>query len=372
MSPAPITLKGMATNDRSRTDDARPDDAPVAAGVTINGHGDNGHGVSPDDSGRIDRPGSEPPRLVDIPPVADERFGDLEPSTPPLLDRLGRVRLSFSRIDTYQNCPRKFRYGYIDRLPTKPSPHLSFGSSVHAALEAFYDRKLPSCPSEEELLGFLYDNWDSRGFTGLDRSEQLAFYRHAQEVLRRFHRRNAATYRLPAATEAWFEMPIEHEAVVVGSIDRVDVDDGGFRIVDYKTNRKVKDRRRVAGSLQLSLYAMACRHLYGSLPRTVSLDFVVPGVTITVDRDELDLDAARQAVLATAAAVRAEAFTPTPNPLCDWCDFRAACPAWDGDTDELLGPAVEELTTMRRRLAREVRELREREAGVRRLTEELA
>lgn len=313
-----------------------------------------------------------PLRLLDVDAAPPGTFGELEPAHPPLIDGEGRVRLSFSRIDTYRTCPRQFRYAYVDRLPGQPGPHLSFGSSIHTALERFYDRKLPECPPEEELLGYLYDAWDTTGFAELPRDEQVSFYRHAQEVLRRYHRRVAPRYRLPAATEAWFEVPIGFEATVVGSIDRVDVDDEGrFHVVDYKTNRKVRDRQRVAGSLQLALYALACRHLFGALPATVSLDFVVAGVEVTVSLDELDLDAARQAVLDTAEAIRAEQYAPTPNRLCDWCDFRSLCPAWAGEGTEALGPAVEQLRTLRRRVERDVRELRELEAGVARVAEEL-
>lgn len=311
-------------------------------------------------------------RLLDVDGAPPGTFGRLEPSAPPLLDRDGRVRLSFSRVDAYRTCPRKFRYAYIDRLPSEPSPHLSFGSSIHAALEAFYDRKLPQCPTEEELLGFLYDNWDSTGFRDLPREEQLSWYRHAQDVLRRFHRRAAADFRLPAATEAWFELPVDGQAVVVGSIDRVDAgDDGRLHLVDYKTNRKVQDRGRVAGSLQLALYALACEHLYGRLPATVTLDFVVPGVEVTAQLDELDLGAARSAVLETAERVREQVFPPTPNRLCGWCDYRQICPAWEGDGPGVLGPAVEHADELRRRLTREVRELRELEAGIARLADEL-
>lgn len=313
-------------------------------------------------------------RLLDVEGAPEGTFGAQEPRHPPLIDRHGRVRLSFSRIELYASCPRRFRYSAIDRLPRRPAPQLSFGTSIHHALEAFYDRKLPSCPSEEELLGFLYRRWDASGFAALARDDQLAYYRHAQAVLRRYHRRHAAGYRLPAATEARFELPIDFEAVVVGSIDRVDVDDDGrFHLVDYKTDRRVRDRAAVAGSLQLALYALACRHLYGALPATVALEFVVPGVTVSVPIEDLDLDAARRAVVDTAAGVRADSYAPTPGQLCERCDYRGICPAWApiGATEELLGPAVAARDERRRRLTREVAELRELEAGVVRIAREL-
>jgi RecB family exonuclease len=357
----------MPTETSTHATDAT--DTPASAGAAAD-EADPSTGTG--DGGEVPVDGDGALRLLDVEGAPEGTFGELEPPSPPLIDAQGRVRLSFSRIDTYRNCPRKFRYAYIDRLPTEPGPHLSFGTSLHGALEAFYDRKLPDCPSKEDLLGFLYDAWDPTGFVGEPREEQLRFYRHAQDVLRRFHDRAAPSYRLPAATEAWFELPIAYEAVVVGSIDRVDVDDEGrFHVIDYKTNRKLKDRARVAGSLQLALYALACRHLYGALPATVSLDFVVPGVAVTVPLEDLDLEGARAAVLETAAAVRDEAFAPTPNPLCGWCDFRAACPAWEGEGPELLGPSVERLRRLRRSIVRDVRELRELEAGVDRLSGEL-
>lgn len=306
------------------------------------------------------------------PPLDPDTFGGLEPATPPLTGEGGALRLSFSRVDTYQNCPRKFRYAYLDRLPREPSPHLSFGSSLHGALESFYDRKLPVCPSEDELLGFLYDAWEPSGFREFSRDEQLDWYRHAQEVLRRFHRRVAPSYQLPVATEAWFELPLE-DAVVVGSIDRVDRDEAGeLHVVDYKTNRRVKDRGQVARSLQLAIYALACEHLYGELPATVSLDFVVAGLEVRVPLGDLDLVRARRAVTDTAARIRDGAFDPTPNRLCGWCDFRRVCPAWDGEGPEVLGEAVATLERLRSRLRREVRELRELEDGVARLRTELA
>lgn len=319
-----------------------------------------------------DEGGDDDHRLFAVDAAPAGAFGDVEPDTPPLIDGQGRVRLSFSRVDMFRTCPRRFRYTYVDRLPTVPGPALSFGSSIHAALEAFYDRKLPACPTEDELVGFLYDAWDPTGFADLPRDEQLAYYRHGQQVLRRFHRRMAPIYRLPAATEAWFELPVGFEAVVVGAIDRVDVDDDGrLHVIDYKTNRKVKDRARVAGSLQLAIYALACRHLFGALPATVSLDFVVAGVEVRVPVEDLDLDAAREAVLDAAARVRAGEDTPVPNPLCGWCDHRSICPAWHGDGPQVLGPAHEELRHLRRSVVRDVRRLRELEAGVERLVAEL-
>lgn len=270
------------------------------------------------------------------------------------------LRLSFSRVDTYRRCPRKYRYAYVDGLPQPPSPHLSFGSSVHAALESWWDRKLPDPPPLDDLLQALYDNWDTTGFADLDRDEQLRWYTHARDVLARHHERFAGTYTPPAAVEQWFEIPLPDDITVVGSIDLViatpahgDRASGGLGIVDWKTNRRAHTRSEVAANLQLAIYALAAEHLWGQQPEWVALDFVVPGVRVTVPREEIDVEAAVTAVRETAAAIRAEEYPLRPSGLCAWCEFRAECPAGTGEGPDVAALAVQELRRLARRRERD-------------------
>jgi putative RecB family exonuclease len=290
------------------------------------------------------------------------------PDVDPLVDEHGRLRLSFTRIDTFTTCPRKFRYQYVDALATRPAPQLSFGSSIHAVLEWLYDRKHPELPSLDDTLQALFDRWDSSGYAELDRAEQRVAYEHARDIVARFHQRvEREGFRLPAAVEAWFELPFGTDVVVVGAIDRVDVDaDGELHVIDYKTNRKAKSQQQVATSLQLAIYALATRELYGRDPATVALDFVVPGVRVSVARDRLDLDRVAERVAQVARRIRAREDTPTPNRLCDWCDFQPICPQWqprDGG-EELIGRSRLEAEAIRRSIARDVRRLRAIEAAL--------
>jgi len=297
----------------------------------------------------------------------------------PLRDDAGRLRLSFTRVDTFEQCPRRFRYQYVDGIPQLPAPQLSFGSSIHGALEWLYDRKHPELPSLEETLQALFDAWDSSGYAQVDREEQMRAYAHARDVVTAFHARVVAEgFHLPAAVEAWFELPVADDIVVVGAIDRLDVDAAGdLHVVDYKTNRRARSRSQVRSSLQLAIYALATRELFGRLPATVALDFVVPGVRVTVPLDELDLAAVPDRLAAVAERIRAGEDTPTPNRLCDWCDFRAICPAWEGgiasaaDDDGPLGRAVQERDRLRRSVVRDARRLQQLEVAVDRLTTEL-
>jgi len=162
-------------------------------------------------------------------------------------------------------------------------------------------------------------------------------------------------------------------------IDRVDIeDDGTLHVIDYKTNHHAQTQTQVRSSLQLAIYALATRELYGRMPASVALDFVVPGVRVAVPVDELDLDAVPGRISAVAERIRAREDTPIPNRLCDWCDYRAICPAWseeggliaDGDTSTVLGRAVDQRDRLRRSLVRDAQRLRQLESGIARVVAE--
>ena len=276
------------------------------------------------------------------------------------------LKLSFSRVDTYESCPLRYRFSYVDELPSLPGPHLSWGSSIHAALEAWWDQKLPQAPPVEVLLEALYEHWDDEGFADMDRDENIRWYRHAQEVLRRHHDRYAPEYSPAVATEQWFEIDLGQDITVVGSIDHVArTESGGIGIVDWKTNRKAKTRSHVSGSLQLAIYAMAAQQLWGHDPDWVALDFVVPGVRVTVDRADIDIPDAVRRIHEVAALIRGESYDAKPSGLCPWCDFRAECPAFSGDGPDVAGTAIVELKRLKRRTQRDAERMAALEAVVR-------
>jgi RNA polymerase sigma factor (sigma-70 family) len=66
-----------------------------------------------------------------------------------------------------------------------------------------------------------------------------------------------------------------------------------------------------------------------------------------------------------ADRIRAEAFEPTPSRLCNWCDWRAECPAFEGDGPDVPGTALVELKRLQRRRARDEARIAELEEIVR-------
>jgi RecB family exonuclease len=263
------------------------------------------------------------------------------------------MRLSYSSIDTYETCPAKFKFAYEDRLPRHPSPALSFGDSLHRALQCFHNRPVPVPPAREELLEMLDAVWVSDGYR--DASEERTYRDHARQVLVQYHVENAEQYRIPVALE--FRFTIEIEGVQVnGMIDRMDrLPGGGYEIIDYKTNRRLPPLSRVERDLQLSIYHLAAREVWGIDPERLTLYYLLPGQRMTTSRTPADVDELRARIATVAERIGAGKFEPRENPLCDWCDYQALCPIFrhrfereDGDPTPRMTELVDEWIGLKR------------------------
>lgn len=234
------------------------------------------------------------------------------------------MKLSYSSIDTYETCPAKYRFQFEERVPRKPSPALAFGSSVHEALYRFHDRPVPVAPPLEELLETLDDVWVAEGYPS--ENEERLHRDHAREVLRRYHRENAEGYRIPAALEFRFRIEVG-EVTLTGVIDRMDrLPEGGYEIIDYKTNRRLPPRKRIDRDLQLTLYYLAAREVWGIEPERLTLYFLIPGERMSTTRTPADAEDALRRIASVAERIEASHFEPRENPLCRWCDFQPICP----------------------------------------------
>ncbi|HEX9804697.1 MAG TPA: ATP-dependent DNA helicase, partial [Candidatus Dojkabacteria bacterium] len=154
--------------------------------------------------------------------------------------------ISYSQISDYKTCPRKYKYKYVMRIPTKLSPALSYGISVHNTLNRFYEilRKSRSglfdethLLTQETLLKIYKDQWVSAGYLNQEHEEKA--YKKGEEALGSFHKEFFEKTQNPIFLEQSFNLKFD-EVTLRGKIDRVDViknDEGEerYEIIDYKT-----------------------------------------------------------------------------------------------------------------------------------------
>ena len=165
-----------------------------------------------------------------------------------------------------------------------------------------------------------------------DQASEEGYQRKVANLLDNFWQGEVSSLSEALAEELDFELTIEPgdgsaPVVITGQIDRIDrLPSGGIEVVDYKTGR-VSSQKGVDESLQLSIYALACRDALGlGTPERVTLYFTESAQRLSTVRTDEQLDAARAEVLATVAQLRAGVFAATPGQPCRYCDYAAMCP----------------------------------------------
>jgi DNA helicase II / ATP-dependent DNA helicase PcrA len=123
---------------------------------------------------------------------------------------------------------------------------------------------------------------------------------------------------------------------IIGRWDRVDLSGEEVVITDYKSSdvRQPKEAtRRARESLQLAIYALAYRQMYGEIPTRVELHFLESGLTGVAQGTEEKIEKTVEIIEEVAAGIRAREYTAKPSYMaCGYCAFREICPsAWGTD-----------------------------------------
>jgi putative RecB family exonuclease len=241
-----------------------------------------------------------------------------------------------SKLAAFEDCPRRFRFAYLDRpAPPKGPPwaHNSLGASVHTALRNWYE--LPPARRGPGLLPTLLKAiWVREGYRDLD--QERGAWRRALRWL------DAYVGSMPAEPLGVERVVAARTGVMAlsGRADRIDAGPAGdVVIVDYKTGRSEPGEREARGSAALALYAFAAARVFRRPCRRVELHHLPSRTVAAAELTEESIARQVRRAEATATDIQAaervaaagtdpdEAFPVRPGPQCGWCDFRRACPA---------------------------------------------
>jgi putative RecB family exonuclease len=251
--------------------------------------------------------------------------------------------LTPSKVSAFTDCALAFRFSAIDRLPEPPSVPALRGSLVHRALELLMWGHAPGARSLDTGLACFQraaaelDASAEYATLGLDDCGRDALREDAEGLLRRYFELEDPDAVTAIGVELCLEVRMG-DLTLRGIIDRLDLDaEGGLVVTDYKTGRaptEMQERHRLEG---VQFYAFLCEHVLGRRPSKVQLLYLADPVAIIAtpsDRSIRSLARRTQAIwTAIERACLREDFRPNPSRLCDWCAFKAYCPAFGGDPD---------------------------------------
>lgn len=234
--------------------------------------------------------------------------------------------LSASAIDTYEQCPLRFKLERDWNLPRDVPASLHYGAAMHRVLHTFYDaQRYGREIGDEQLLENFRADLANAGIA--DRYQYDLYLRQGKEQLTQFLEwaRSCAPPEV-LQTEQKFDLPVAGTNLT-GRIDRMDrVESGGVAIVDYKTG-KPKSQEDADKSLQLSLYALAAKEVWGLCADRLILHNLEDNSVVVTTRESGDLEEAKLKVHETAENIAAGNFPARPGYQCSFCPYRNLCPA---------------------------------------------
>ena len=170
------------------------------------------------------------------------------------------MRTSYSSIETYNQCPQKYKFQEIDRIRVSRSKEAIFGTLVHDSLK-FMFQKDPLFPTPDEVINYFRGKWPGTDVFSSD-SESSIFLQEGIKMLKNFYQKNSPWNFSVIDLESHFEAPIEAKNgavhILAGKIDRIDkVSDGEYEIIDYKTGKRMPSQDNLNNDLQLSFYSFS-------------------------------------------------------------------------------------------------------------------
>jgi ATP-dependent exoDNAse (exonuclease V) beta subunit len=238
----------------------------------------------------------------------------------------GRLNeLSASAIDQYERCPLAYKLSRDWRLPEEPAARTQFGAAMHLAIKSYFDGvRAGRPPDEATVIACFLDEFSK---TKIEEEIQRELYeKEGREQLTRCLRSPLAQ---PGGEVLDTERSIHFhigDASVRAKMDRLDrIGDGEVAVVDYKTG-KPKTQDDADDSLQLSIYALAARHMGHTAAALVFIN-LENCTAVESSRSADELTKTEKRVLEVARAIADGKFEPKPGLQCDGCSYHGICPA---------------------------------------------
>jgi len=248
-----------------------------------------------------------------------------------------RPHTSFSQIDGWLRCPRKWALKYIEKTEAESTSHyLIFGGAVHRTLARIYAKKMldDAAMGPEEAQEHFVSDWfnyvreaenvdygDSGGPDALEAKGLGMIESFALEPLDVQVVGVEKEFRSDLVDERTGEVM---DAELLGYIDAIVLDDGELVVHEHKTAAKKWSQTRLANDMQATIYQWATgasRVQFNVLMKTAK-----PRVDRwVVERSEDEIKEALHVAVSVLKAQKAGIAFPRRDWHCRGCEFRQAC-----------------------------------------------
>ena len=162
--------------------------------------------------------------------------------------------LSVTALNNFLQCPWKYFYRNLLRVPEAPSAHQMYGIAVHAALKVFSDAFTDTTRADDPDAAFLLAHFEhelnqqplsEEAFTRALERGKAALTGYADRYAADWHRATVNEFTIRGIL-------LDEDIRLTGKLDKVELHDGGVvTVVDYKTGRR-KSRNEIEGNTKAS------------------------------------------------------------------------------------------------------------------------
>jgi len=249
------------------------------------------------------------------------------------------LKLSASSIKTYEQCPRKWYYTYLDKpdIPPKDWSHLTLGNFIHDVLEYFHNDLLSN--PEKGIRGAMSQACKGREVTSDYKQKLTPEIRQEVRGMLLAYLDLLESGGMPnvQSNERNFSVNLDKDLLIRGKIDRVDLGVNGnpnmYHIVDYKSGKS-----KHLDDFQLLVYGIPIldenpemENYTGSY---LALKENMKWITSTFTRT--DVEKVKAKIRDIASKIRCDrTWEPKSQFLCKWCDYNIVCE--DAPANKLRG-----------------------------------
>jgi putative RecB family exonuclease len=246
---------------------------------------------------------------------------------------------SHSRLSSFENCPRQFKYRYVDQIKVDTEGVEAFmGKRVHEILERLYHHIARNArpPSLAQVLERYRQDWErswhDKILTVRKENPPEYYLERGVRCLENYYRGHYPfTGGETVALEERLRLRLDGDGryKMLGIVDRiVRKAEGAFEIHDYKTSANLPPQRSVDRDRQLALYQIGLEQTYPDVKEVELVwHYLIHNKTLRSRRSPEALADLRRATMQVIDAIEAESeYRPRPGPLCRWCDYASICP----------------------------------------------
>ena len=257
------------------------------------------------------------------------------------------VIYSHSRLSTFEQCPLKFKYRYLDKIipEMEKTIEVHLGSAVHDTLEWVYKTVISGkVPSIDDTIVKYTEFWEKEwnGDIKIVRANQTAgdYFNKGVKFLIDYYIKHKPfdDGTIELEKRLIINLDLESKYRMQGFVDRLvyNKETGEYEIHDYKTANMLPKREKIEADRQLALYSIGIKNLFNTNANvTLIWHYLAHNAKIVSRRTSEQLDQLKKDTIELIKKIESTIdFPPCKSALCGWCEYKSMCPVWGGKPRE--------------------------------------